>query len=179
MSPRAIAAVLIAGVIAVGVVLFLQTPPQPTSPAPTPAALEPQAAPPAATNTAVSSGFSNLPSPVTTHAELIKPPENLTPVAKVEKLQALAMEADTASLNFILGALTDPDPEVRAAAREAAIQFGDPKAAGPLRDAAAKVDNLEEKVALLDAAKYLELPAFGSAATTNQSRSDSANPPRP
>jgi hypothetical protein len=98
---------------------------------------------------------------------------------KVEELQSLAMNNDAASLNVILAALTDSDPQIRAAAREAAIQFGDASAAVRLREVAAQTEDVAEKNALLEAAKYLELPSLPATSSTNLHPSKLAHPARP
>ena len=90
------------------------------------------------------------------------------PTQKIERLQSLAMNEDADSLKEILAALTDPNPDIRAAAREAAVQFGDKSAAPLLRAAAENVSDPHEKVALLEAADYLELPPLGIKPSTNR-----------
>jgi predicted component of type VI protein secretion system len=91
----------------------------------------------------------------------------VAPARTAEELQTLAMHDDADSLNAILAELANPDPEIRAAAREAAVQFGDRAAVPLLRAAAAVTDDLEEKKALLDAADFLELPPLAVPAGTN------------
>lgn len=92
----------------------------------------------------------------------------LEPAQKIDRLQSLAMNDDADSLREILAALTDPNPAIRAAAREAAVQFGDQSAAPMLRAAADNVSDPHEKVALLEAADYLELPPLGVKPSTNR-----------
>lgn len=89
------------------------------------------------------------------------------------------MNNDATSLNAILEALTDSDPQIRAAAREAAIQFGDASAAVRLREVAAQTEDVAEKNALLEAAKYLELPSLPATSSTNLHPSKLARPVRP
>jgi hypothetical protein len=85
----------------------------------------------------------------------------------VETLQALAMNNDADSLKSILAPLTNSDPEIREAAKDAAVQFGDRAAAPALRLAAAQVESPEEKISLRDAADFLELPPLEVHTTTN------------
>jgi len=85
----------------------------------------------------------------------------------VEELRSLAMNDDADSLQAILDELTNSDPEIRAAAREAAVQFGDRTAAPPLRAVAAQMEDLDEKKALLEAADFLELPSLKVRSGTN------------
>jgi hypothetical protein len=104
----------------------------------------------------------NPPTPLPAPA-VAAPATNQSPAVAaqiIEKLQSIAMNNDAESLQAILSELNNIDPEIRAAAREAAVQFGDRSAAAPLRAAAAQAVNLEEKTALLAAADYLELPSL-------------------
>lgn len=94
----------------------------------------------------------------------------------VEALQALAMNEDADSLKSILAALTNSDPEIRAAARDAAVQFGDRSAAPALRLAAAQVERPEEKISLREAADFLELPPLELPASTNSPRAQRPPP---
>lgn len=98
---------------------------------------------------------------------------------KIEVLQQLAMNSDADSLNAILAELTNSSPDIRAAAREAAVQFGNVSAVPSLRQAAAQMEDLDEKVALLEAAKYLELPSFPVTSSTNLHPSGITPPARP
>lgn len=90
-----------------------------------------------------------------------------SPSQTVDELQALAMNDDMESLELILAELTNSDAEIRVAAREAAVQFGDRVAAPALRAAAAQVESPQEKAALLEAADFLELPSLEVHSVTN------------
>lgn len=76
------------------------------------------------------------------------------------ELMALAMNNDAVSFNTIWSELSNPDREIRAGALAAVVQFGDRSVSPRLRDLAAKIDDAEEKVAILDAANFLELPSL-------------------
>lgn len=78
--------------------------------------------------------------------------------AEVEHLQDLSMKDDAASLATILVALTNSNNEIREAAIDAAQQFGDPSAIPALKAAANATDNLQEKIAYLEAADFLTIP---------------------
>lgn len=91
-----------------------------------------------------------------------------TATVTAEDLQSLAMNSDPESLQKILAALTSPDPEIRTAAREAAVQFGDRTAATKLRTVAADTADPSEKAALLEAASFLELPSLDTRSATNR-----------
>lgn len=121
----------------------------------------------------------SLPAPV---AEVEKTAQQTPPVAPVvaqvapvspethpitvEELDDLAMTDNPESLKKILAALTNSDPDIREAAREAAVQFGDASAAPRLRAVAAGTKDLDEKKELLDAADFLELPPLGTPSPT-------------
>jgi len=79
---------------------------------------------------------------------------------RVTRLQELAMEDDSASLEIILSELNNRDPEIREAARESAVQFGSRDAIPKLADAALQTDDAHEKAALLDAIEFLKLPSL-------------------
>jgi hypothetical protein len=76
------------------------------------------------------------------------------------ELEALAFEEDNTSLQIICSELTNRDPEIRKAARGAAIQFASRDAIPPLLDAASQTDDPQEKQALIDAAEFLKLPSL-------------------
>lgn len=111
-------------------------------------------------------GVSEFPVPPPVPADLqTNPPP--PPARTVDELEALAMNQDADSLQAILAELTNADPEIRAAARKAAVQFGDRAAAPELRDVAARIEDVDEKRALLEAADFLELPPLEIRAGTN------------
>jgi len=130
---------------------------------PKPAALLPIIASPVAP--ALESPLSPL-SPV----NLIYPATNATPVdlpadqqvidERIAGLNELAMKEDADSLNMILVSLTDRNPQIRAAALEATVQFDRPEAIPALQDALALEAALSEKVNLQNAIDYLKLPSF-------------------
>jgi hypothetical protein len=87
---------------------------------------------------------------------------------KVLKLQDWQANDDAQSLKNILAELTNPEKEVRAAAIEAAIQFGSRDAIPVLKAAAGKTTDPAEKKALLDAAEFIALPSMTEANDLNQ-----------
>lgn len=80
--------------------------------------------------------------------------------AEVEQLLDWSMNKDSASLSNILVRLISKDQEIRAAATEAARQFGSTSAIPALKTAAAATDDLREKIEYLEAAEFLTLPAL-------------------
>ena len=89
--------------------------------------------------------------------------------AETDRLQQLSMNDDPASLSAILNDLTNPEKEIRAAAIEAAKQFGSTNAIPTLKAVASKTDDTGEQIALLEAADFLALPSFtigGSGSST-------------
>jgi hypothetical protein len=105
----------------------------------------------------------------TTHEEYV--------AARVAELGDLAMEDDAASLETILSELTNRDPEIRKAAREAAVQFGSRDAIPKLADVALQTDDAHEKAALTDAVEFLKLPTLTEFQA--QARADGAAQPQP
>lgn len=71
----------------------------------------------------------------------------------------LAGEGDSNALGTIASRLEHPDAEVRAAAREAAVHFGNTNIIPSLASALESIKDLREKVAILDAIQYLQLPS--------------------
>jgi len=86
---------------------------------------------------------------------------------RTAELMALAMNDDTNSLNTIWSELANPDKEIRAGALAAVVQFGDRSVVPRLRELAAQTDDAAEKVSILEAADFLELPSLGVPAATN------------
>ena len=80
-------------------------------------------------------------------------------------LAMLAMNDDADSLHFILGSLNDPDPQIRAAARDAAVQFHSPDAIPALQAALAKAELPQEKTDIQGAIDFLHLPSLAQAET--------------
>lgn len=79
---------------------------------------------------------------------------------QIFELIELGARNDPESLQKILVRLRDSKPEIRAAALEATIQFGSRDAIPFLKELAAETEDAHEKVALLDAVEFLELPSF-------------------
>lgn len=79
---------------------------------------------------------------------------------RIIELMELGARNDPESFQKIIFGLSDADPEIREAALEATIQFGDRDAIPILKELAAKTDDPQEKVEILNAAEYLALPSF-------------------
>jgi len=88
--------------------------------------------------------------------------------SRLAELQRLSMQDDAGSLDTILSELTNRDPEIRAGAIEAAIQFGSRDAIPRLLDAATQTDDPKEKTALIDAAEFLKLPSLREVLAQNK-----------
>jgi HEAT repeat protein len=76
---------------------------------------------------------------------------------RINELYDLAMTDDPASLRQILGELDNPEPRIRQAAVEAAVQFKSPDAIPVLKDALVQATDLSEKVNLQKAIDFLSL----------------------
>jgi HEAT repeat protein len=82
------------------------------------------------------------------------------PAARENGLAASGMSDDATAPPEIFSALSDPDPGVRCAAREAAVQLGSRDAIPWLQAAIAQVSDIHEKAAMQSAIEYLELPTL-------------------
>ncbi len=87
---------------------------------------------------------------------------------QIAELESLSRNDDSASLDRILLSLNDPDPEIRATAVDAAIQFGSADAIPALQAANAKTEIPLEKVKLQAAIEFLALPPLAVNTVTNQ-----------
>lgn len=80
---------------------------------------------------------------------------------RIRELEDLGMEDDPASLAAILAELKNPDPEIRAAALEAAIQFGDRTTTLPfLKELLLVTEDPEERRAIREAIEFIALPSI-------------------
>ena len=76
------------------------------------------------------------------------------------ELAQLGMSDDPADLKTILSELNNKDSRLRDAALSAAVQFGSQDAIPALKNEMAWTDDPQEKVDILNAIKYLQLPTF-------------------
>lgn len=92
-------------------------------------------------------------------AKALNPEEQQAAIdAEKDQLYTWSMSDDSQSLSNILNALTSPEKEVRLAAIEAARQFGSTNAIPALKAAAASSDDIQEQIAMLEAADFISLP---------------------
>ena len=94
--------------------------------------------------------------------------------SEIGKLEKLGARTDQSSLQLILSDLTNANKSIRAAACDAAIQFGSAEAIPRLKEAAGIIEDPREKVAFLDAAEFLALPSFGDSSNPAQVSSNAA-----
>lgn len=80
--------------------------------------------------------------------------------AAMDRIQEAVVTYSPEAVKSIAPLLLDPDPELRASARDGLINLGERDAIGPLRLAAKKLDDPTEAKACLDAADFLELPSW-------------------
>jgi len=88
--------------------------------------------------------------------------------SRLTEMQGLSMREDAGSLDTILSELCNRDPEIRAGALEAAIQFGSRDAIPKLIDAASQTDDPKEKAALDEAVEFLKLPSLREVLAENR-----------
>jgi hypothetical protein len=80
---------------------------------------------------------------------------------RIEELNALAMNDDVKSRDTILSELkNNPDKAIRAAALEAAIQFGDRSVVPQMQQIADETQDPEEKAKIVAAINYINLPSY-------------------
>lgn len=80
---------------------------------------------------------------------------------KIEQLSDLATNDDNESLNTILHELDNPDKDIRSAALEAAIQFGETtNTIARLKELANRTSDAAEQKALLEAIEFIGLPSI-------------------
>src|SRR5882724_8172396 len=83
------------------------------------------------------------------------------------ELVELGMNDDPASFATIMGELENRDPDVRKAALQAAVQFGNRDAIPRLMDAAAQTDDAREKSDILKTIDFLKLPSLSETIAQN------------
>jgi hypothetical protein len=86
---------------------------------------------------------------------------------------------DPAGRSLLLDKLTDAEPEVRSAALQAVLALNDTNAIPRIEAAAQTVENPREKVALLDAVAFLQLPETMPATTATNDNPRLAGPRQP
>ena len=74
----------------------------------------------------------------------------------------LGASDDPANLKIILSEMENPEPELRKAALDAAVQFGSKDAIPTLQNEINWATDPQEKVDIQKAIDYLQLPSFGS-----------------
>jgi hypothetical protein len=156
-EPKFVFAMLLLALLVLGAAFFLKqhlgnaaTPP-PVNESVTPAPVVSVAPPPAP-----------APSSAAPASTITLTPEQLQAAidAETDRLQEWSMNDDPASLSNILADLTNSEKEIRDAAIEAAKQFGSTNAIPTLKVAAESTDDLQEKIAYLEAADFLSLPSI-------------------
>lgn len=93
-----------------------------------------------------------------------------------QEIQALAEAAskqDADSFQIIVAGLSHANPEIRRAALEAAMQSGNRDAIPILRELASKSPDAREKIALEEAAEFLELPSLSEIRAQKRGKTNS------
>ena len=153
MKPKFVLGIFLAGMLAVGAIVFhkkhLSAPAPEVAPVPV-ASIAPAPAP------------APVPAPAPAVVEVKKaqtPEEHEAAInAEIDRLSSWEMKSDPQSLSNILGDLKSPEKEIRMAAIEAAKQFESPDAIPALKAAAANTEDNQEAIAMLEAADWLALP---------------------
>jgi hypothetical protein len=100
------------------------------------------------------------PSPEAPANQNVEKPEAASSDEIILQLHEYSMQEDPKYLALILSHMTNSNAEIREAALEATMQFGNRDAIPALKELAAKTDDPREKVKILDAIEFLELPSF-------------------
>jgi HEAT repeat protein len=79
---------------------------------------------------------------------------------RVDELIGLGAEKDPASLDKLLNALTNPEPQIRAAALEALVQFGSRDAVPRLEEISLQTQDAHERAEIAEAIEFLKLPSL-------------------
>ncbi len=90
------------------------------------------------------------------------------------ELEGLGTRNDPESFQRIVAGLSDSSPDIRQAAREAILQFGNRDAIPILKDLASKTEDAREKVALLDTVEFLSLPSLSEVRQQQRTNSRSS-----
>ena len=98
---------------------------------------------------------------------------------QIEALAEASAKSDSDSFQLIIAALKDERPEIRKAALDATIQFGSRDAILILKELAAKTEDPREKVEILDAIEFLELPSLSEIRRPRRTNSNPAAVNRP
>ncbi|MEO6183803.1 MAG: HEAT repeat domain-containing protein [Verrucomicrobiota bacterium] len=93
---------------------------------------------------------------------------------RMAELEGLGTRNGPESFQRIVAALSDSNPEIRQAAREAILQFGNRDAIPILKDLASKTEDAREKVALLDTVEFLSLPSLSEVRQQQRTNSRSS-----
>lgn len=79
----------------------------------------------------------------------------------IERLMDLSANEDSGSLTTILSELENPDKEIRAAALEAAVQFGErTNTIARISDLLQRTEDEDERTALREAIEFIKLPSL-------------------
>lgn len=166
MRLKIVIPILLLGIAGVLVMIWNHGPPQ--IPAP-PAVVAAAAAPPISHSIAAAPPAPPVEPAASPAAQAvpIRAPE--TPAdyvaRRINELMDLAMSDNPASLDTILSELNNPNPDIRAAAVTAAVQFKSPAAIPALQAADSDATDPAEKLRLRDAIAFLSLPSADTNAT--------------
>lgn len=98
---------------------------------------------------------------------------------RIRNLEELGTRDDADSFQTIISELKNSDHEVREAALSAVMQFGSQDAIPILKEIATQTVDAREKVAILDAIDFLELPSVNEVRKQRRMKTNSvANPVR-
>ncbi len=151
MRPKFVLALLLLAFLAVSAAVLLRQP--------KPSAKSQTTVPPVVVAPAAPSAYVPPPAPTPAAVKTPTPEERRAAIdAEKDRLYTWSMSGDSRNLPDILADLNSPEQEIRMAAIEATKQLGDTNAIPALKAAAAKTDDSEEAIAMLQAADFIALP---------------------
>lgn len=151
MRPKFVLAVLLLAFLAVSAAVLLKQP-KPPAKSQTPV-------PPVVVAPAAPSAYVPPPAAAPAVAKIQTPEEHRAAIdAEKDRLYTWSMSGDSRNLPNIVADLSSTEKEIRMAAIEATKQLGDTNAIPALKEAAAKTDDNEEAIAMLQAADFIALP---------------------
>lgn len=131
--------------------------------------------PPAVTTVQVNPDSSNTPAMTSDEARAAQVQSDLD---EIREALANGTEDPSATEDILMGKVTNPEKEVRKAALEALMQLNDTNAIPRLHQAVQRLEDPRDKVAVLDAIAYLQLPDTTMVAPPDTNFVNQAKPQR-
>jgi len=188
MRPKVILAVMLAGVLAMSILLLVRqqtdekanlklvSATESKSPTGTPAHSD-ESLPFSSSRQSSLTESVAVPAPGEIAATLSAPPNPEAYIQqRVDELLGLGLENDPASLDKLLNELTNPESQIRVAALEAVVQFGSRDAVPRLEEISLQTQDAHERAAIAEAIEFLKLPSLSEVVKLKQEQDGGAGP---